>query len=78
MPGLYSTFQGVPNIFWSELLHCLATERHIFPNANISVQNMVAEYITCWCECTDSEKITQTLAALLSTCNSTPAMNMGF
>jgi len=79
IPGLYSTFkEGVPNIFWSKLLQCLATERHTFPNAHISVQNTGAEYVTCWCECTASEKITPTLAALLSTCNSTPAKNMGF
>jgi hypothetical protein len=38
---------------------------------------MAAEHVTCWCECIASEKITQTLAALLSTCNSTPAMNTG-
>jgi hypothetical protein len=38
----------------------------------------VAEYVTCWCECIASEKITPTLGALLSTCNSTPVKNMGF
>jgi len=38
---------------------------------------MAAEHVTCWCEYIASEKITQTLAALLSTCNSTPAMNTG-
>jgi hypothetical protein len=38
----------------------------------------VAEYVTSWCECMASEKITPILAALISTCNSTPAKNSGF
>jgi hypothetical protein len=38
----------------------------------------VEEYITSWCECMVSGKITPILAALISTCNRTPAKNPGF